>query len=106
MPEPDLKELMQMAQEMQKSMKEAHDDLSRQEYVGESGGGLVKVVADGRHELRKITLDPKVRNEELDIILDLVIAAANSATQAIEKAAEKRMFDLTKKLGLPKGETS
>jgi nucleoid-associated protein EbfC len=98
---PDLKELMRMAQEMQKSMKEAHDDLSRQEYVGEAGGGLVKVIMNGRHDTTKVIIDPKVRNEALEFIADLVAAANNAATREIEKASEKKMFDLTKKLGIP-----
>jgi DNA-binding YbaB/EbfC family protein len=98
---PDLKELMRMAQEMQKSMKEAHDDLSRQEYVGEAGGGLVKVVMDGRHDTKRVLIDPKVKNEELDFLADLIAAANNAANREIEKASEQKMLDLTKKLGIP-----
>lgn len=98
---PDLKELMRMAQEMQKSMKEAHDDLSRQEYVGEAGGGLVKVVMNGRHDTRKVVIDPKVKNEDLDFLADLIAAANNAAVREIEKASERKMLDLTKKLGIP-----
>lgn len=98
---PDLKELMRMAQDMQKSMKEAHDDLSKQEYVGEAGGGLVKVMMNGRHETKKVVIDPKVKNEELDFLADLIAAANNAANREIERASEKKMLDLTKKLGLP-----
>lgn len=97
---PDLKELMRMAQEMQKNMKEAHDDLSRQQYVGEAGG-LVKVIMNGRHDTIEVTIDPKAKNEELDFLADLIAAANNAATREIEKASEKKMFDLTKKLGIP-----
>lgn len=98
---PDLKELMRMAQDMQKSMKEAHDDLSKQEYVGEAVGGLVKVVMNGRHDTKRVIIDPKMKNEELNVLADLIVAANNAATRAIEKASEKKMLDLTKKLGIP-----
>lgn len=98
---PDLKELMRMAQDMQKSMKEAHDDLSRQEYVGEAGGGLVKVIMNGRHDTKKVVIDPKMKDEPLDFLADLVAAANNAATREIERASEKKMLDLTKKLGIP-----
>jgi len=98
---PDLKELMRMAQEMQKSMKEAHDDLSRQEYIGEAGGGLVKVVMNGRHDTKRVIIDPKVKNEDIDFLADLIAAANNAATREIEKASEKKMLDLTQKLGIP-----
>ncbi|MBA2655039.1 MAG: YbaB/EbfC family nucleoid-associated protein [Gammaproteobacteria bacterium] len=98
---PDLKELMRMAQEMQQSMKEAHDDLSRQEYKGEAGGGLVTVYMNGRHDTKRVIFDPKVKSEDLEFLADLVAAANNAATREIEKASEKKMFDLTKKLGIP-----
>jgi DNA-binding YbaB/EbfC family protein len=103
---PDLKELMRMAQEMQKSMKEAHDDLSRQEYVGEAGGGLVKVIMNGRHDTKRVIFDPKIKDEiedssNLEFLADLIAAANNAATREIEKASEKKMLNLTKKLGLP-----
>ncbi len=98
---PDLKELMRMAQDMQKSMKEAHDDLSKQEYVGEAGGGLVKVVMNGRHDTKKVYIDHKVKDETLEFLADLVAAANNAATREIERASERKMLDLTKKLGIP-----
>lgn len=100
---PDLNELMRMAKKMQESMKEAHDDLSRQEYVGEAGGGLVKVVMNGRHDTKKVMIDQKVKSESLEFLADLVAAANNAATREIEKASEKKMLDLTKKLGIPGG---
>lgn len=100
---PDLKELMRMAQDMQRNMKEAHDDLSRQEYVGEAGGGLVKVIMNGRHDTKKVIIDPKVKTEEIDFLADLIAAANNAATREIERASEKKMLDLTKKLGIPGG---
>jgi nucleoid-associated protein EbfC len=98
---PDLKELMRMAQDMQKSMKEAHDDLSRQEYVGEAGGGLVKVIMNGRHDTKKVVIDPKLKNEDIEFLADLITAANNAATREIEKASEKKMLDLTQRLGIP-----
>lgn len=103
---PDLKELMRMAQEMQKSMKEAHDDLSRQEYVGEAGGGLVKVTMNGRHDTKKVFIDEKVKSESLEFLADLIAAANNAATREIERASERKMADLTKKLGIPGTEGS
>jgi nucleoid-associated protein EbfC len=98
---PDIKELMRMAQEMQKSMKEVHDELSSQEFVGKSGSGLVTLVMTGEHRMKKLILDPKVGKEDLEVIADLVVAAHNAVIREIDKASEKRMLDLTKKLGIP-----
>jgi nucleoid-associated protein EbfC len=98
---PDLNELMKIAQEMQKSMKEAHEDLSRQEYIGEAGGGLVTVVMNGRHDTKRVTIAPQALQEDKAILEDLIAAANNAAVLKIEQASEQKMMQLTKKLGLP-----
>jgi DNA-binding YbaB/EbfC family protein len=98
---PDLKELMRMAQEMQQNMKEAHEDLSRQEFVGEAGNGLVKVVMNGRHDTKRVVIDPKALEEGLEYLADLLMAANNAAIRSIEKASEAKMMLLSKKLGIP-----
>jgi DNA-binding YbaB/EbfC family protein len=103
---PDLKELMRIAEEMQKSMKEAHDDLSKQEYVGEAGvGKKVTFIINGRHETKKVIIDPQLapelKQESLELIAALVAAASNAANRTLEKDSEKRIMALTKKFGMP-----
>jgi DNA-binding YbaB/EbfC family protein len=103
MASPDIKELLKMAQEMQKSMKEAHEDLTRQQYVGEAGGGLVTIKMNGSREIPKggVHIDPKALQEDKEVLEDLIAAAANSASRKIEKASEQKMVQLTKNLGIP-----
>ncbi len=98
---PDIKELMRMAQEMQKSLKEAHDDLAKQEYVGEAGAGLVKVTLNGKQEATRFEFDPKVKLESLSFLAEICVAAVNAAHHQVEKATAKRMTDVSKKIGLP-----
>ncbi|MDY0136339.1 MAG: YbaB/EbfC family nucleoid-associated protein, partial [Thiomicrospira sp.] len=49
--------LMKQAQEMQKNMEKAQQEIAQMEVIGEAGGGLVKVVMTGKHELVKVELD-------------------------------------------------
>jgi nucleoid-associated protein EbfC len=101
---PDLEKLMRMAQKMQEEMKEAHTVLTAAEYTGEAGGGLVKVIMDGRHDIKQIIIDPKVREESLEFLADLIAAATNGANRKVEKATEQKMMSLSQKLGVPNSE--
>lgn len=112
---PDLKELLKMAQEMQQSMKEAHEDLSRQIYSGKDGEDFLEVSMNGKHETvgtakinRKILREFNIPAEMskpvedlLSFIEGLIPAANNAANRNIEKASEQKMLQLTKKLGIP-----
>ena len=114
---PDLKELLKMAQEMQQSMKEAHEDLSRQAYRGKDGEDYLEIDMNGKHDTLKAKFNRKILNEFkippemtktvddlLSFIEGLIPAANNAANRAIEKASEQKMMQLTKKLGLPGAE--
>ncbi len=56
---------------------------------------------NGRHDTKKVILDPKVSTHDLEFLADLIAAANNAANREIEKASERKMMDLTKKLGIP-----
>lgn len=112
---PDLKELLKMAQEMQQSMKAAHEDLSRQAYTGKDGEAYLAVSMNGKHDtltakfdrikiLDEFKIPQEMRqtvNDLLGFIEGLIPAANNSTNRIIEKASEQKMMQLTKKLGLP-----
>jgi DNA-binding YbaB/EbfC family protein len=52
--------LMQQAQKMQQEMEKAQAELANMEVTGEAGGGLVKVVMNGRHAVRSVQIDPSL----------------------------------------------
>ena len=96
--------MMKQAQQLQKKMSEAQEKLSSIEVEGVSGGGLVKVTANAKGEIKKILLDESIiRPEEKDIIEDLILAAINDAKQKGEAAAQEEMKNLTGGLPLPPG---
>lgn len=79
----NLNNLMKEAQKMQKKMQDAQKELSDMSVTGESGGGLVKVTTNGRHEIKKVEINPNLMDEDVEMIEDLVAAAMNDAVRKI-----------------------
>lgn len=100
---PDMNKLMQEAQKMQARMQQAQKDLENMLVTGVSGGGLVEVQMTGRHEVKKVTLDEDVMDEEKSIVEDLIAAAVNDAVRKIERESRGKMASLTAGLDLPAG---
>lgn len=93
--------IMKQAQQMQRKMQETQAKLALEEKEGTSGGGLVKVVLNGKSEMKKITLDKSLMNaEEMDVLEDLILAAYNDAHQKIDAMMEEGMKEATNGVGL------
>ena len=95
--------LMKQAQKMQEDMQKAQEEIANMEIEGQSGGGLVKVLMNGRHELRKVTIDDSLLSDDKDMLEDLVAAAVNDATHKLAQASTERMSGLTSGIELPAG---
>lgn len=96
--------LMKQAQEMQKKMKEAQDEMQNKEFEGSAGGSMVKVITNGTGSAKKITIDESLlKAEEKEILEDLIIAAFNDAKKKAEEGSEELMKNATGGLNLPKG---
>ncbi len=92
--------LMRQAQQMQENMQK---ELGNLEVTGESGGGMVKVVLNGRHEAKKVTIEPKLVSEDLEMLEDLVAAAINDASRKIEERSKEKYAGLMSGIKLPPG---
>lgn len=92
--------LMKKAQEMQKNLEKAQEELSSLEINGESGAGMVKVTMTGKHDLKKVTIDPSILDDK-EMLEDLVAAAVNDANRKLEEQTSSKMGGLT--AGLPGG---
>ncbi len=95
--------LMKQAQKMQERMAQAQEEVAKMEVEGQSGGGLVKVIMTGRHELRRVSIDDSLVGDDKDMLEDLIAAAVNDATQRVEKESSTRMSDVTAGMNLPAG---
>ncbi len=56
---------------------------------------MVKVTLNGRHEARRVTIDPSIANEDLAVLEDLIAAAINDAVHRAERAQQEKMATLT-----------
>jgi len=96
--------MMKQAQQLQQKMAEAQEKLNAIEVEGISGGGLVKVTATAKGEIKRILLDDSImKPEEKEITEDLIVAAINDAKQKGEAAAQEEMKNITGGLPLPPG---
>ena len=98
----NIAQLMQQAQKMQEQMKKAQEELGQLEVTGQAGGGLVTVIMNGRHEVRRVTIDPDIANDR-EMIEDLVAAAVNDAINKVQETSQEKMSGLTSSLNLPPG---
>ena len=95
--------LMKQAQKMQADMQKAQEELANMEVEGQAGGGMVKVVMNGRHEIRRVSLDDSLMQDDKEMIEDLLAAAVNDAVRRIEQETSDKMSGLTAGLNLPGG---
>lgn len=95
--------LMKQAQLMQENMKKLQEQLAVMEIEGQAGSGLVKVVMTGRHEVRRVGIDPKLLADDREMLEDLVAAAFNDAARKVDETTQQRMAAATAGLPLPPG---
>jgi len=95
--------LMRQAQQMQENMQKAQAELAALEVTGESGAGMVKIVLNGRHEAKKVSIEPKLLTEDLEMLEDLVAAAVNDAARKIEERTKEKYAGLMSGMNLPPG---
>ena len=100
----NISNMMKQAQQLQKKMTDAQEQLSSIEVEGISGGGLVKVIATAKGEIKRIILDDSImKPEEKEITEDLIVAAINDAKQKGEAASQEELKNITGGLPLPPG---
>jgi nucleoid-associated protein EbfC len=96
--------LMKQAAQMQSRMQEMQAKLETMELDGEAGAGLVRVTLNGKGDLRKIHIDPKLLDPtDPELLEDLMIAAHRDAKTKIEAATASEMQKITGGLQLPPG---
>ncbi|HEX9803933.1 MAG TPA: YbaB/EbfC family nucleoid-associated protein [Gammaproteobacteria bacterium] len=95
--------LMKQAQKMQEQMQRAQEELANMEVTGQAGGGMVKVVMTGRHDLKRVSIDDSLMQDDKEMLEDLVAAAVNDAVRQLEQVSQEKMGGLTAGLNLPGG---
>ncbi|MFO7637387.1 MAG: YbaB/EbfC family nucleoid-associated protein [Clostridia bacterium] len=98
----NLGNLMKQAQKMQMEMQKAQEELEASVFEAQSGGGVVKVVFNGKKQMQSITILPEaVDPDDVEMLEDLVIAAVNQAMENIEETTKEKVGRLTGGMKIP-----
>lgn len=90
----NLQKMMKQAQQMQKKMEEAQAELENIEVTGSSGGDMVQITLNGKGIMKSAKIDPKVIDpDDLEMLEDLIVAAANDAKNKVDEESNKKMQD-------------
>jgi len=89
--------MLKQIQKMQAEMEKVQNGLGNKTVTQESGGGMVKVTANGKKEIISINIDPEViKEDDKEMLEDLVVAAVNKALEAANKMAEEELGNVTR----------
>ena len=100
----DIGEMMKQAGQMQAKMQEMQEKLAEIEVSGEAGGGMVKVVLNGKGYAKAVAIERSLMKEDdAEILEDLIAAAINDAKSKLETQSAEQMKGLTEGLPLPPG---
>lgn len=84
--------MMKQAQKLQKQMMEIQEEISKKTVEGSSGGGMVKVTANGHQDILEVKIDPEVVDpEDIELLEDLIVAAITNAREKAKSLMEDEM---------------
>jgi DNA-binding YbaB/EbfC family protein len=95
--------MMKQAMALQANMKKAQEEIAAMEITGESGGGMVKVTMNGKHEVKRVQIEPQVVSEDREMLEDLIAAAINDAVNKVDQQTQARMANVMSGVELPPG---
>jgi len=94
--------LMKQAQQMQARMAKMQEEVGKRTVEASAGGGMVKVVANGKQEILELTLEPEVVDpDDIEMLQDLILAAINEAMRKAQAMMAEEMSKLTGGLKIP-----
>lgn len=95
--------IMKQAQAMQEKMQRAQEEIARLEVTGEAGAGMVKVTMLGNHNVRRVSIDDSLMQDDKDMLEDLIAAAINDAVRRVEETSKEKMATVSGGMQLPPG---
>ncbi len=99
----NLGNLMKQAQKIQENMQQAQEELATMEVTGQAGGGMVSVIMTGKHDVKRVSIDDALMEDDKEMIEDLLAAAVNDAVRKIEKESQEKMSGMTSGFPMPPG---
>ena len=98
----NMAKMMKQVQKMQADMAKIQEGLADKEVESTAGGGVVRVVANGRQEITAVEIQPEaVDPEDVEMLQDLILTAVNEALQQSQELASQEMGKVTGGLNIP-----
>src|SRR3954453_16161482 len=95
--------MMKQAMQMRANLKKGQEKIAAMEVIGEAGGGMIKVTMTGKHEVKRVQIEPAVASEDREMLEDLIAAAMNDAVHKVEARTQEKMNSLMAGVQLPPG---
>jgi len=94
--------ILRQAQQLQAKLAKAQEELADMTTEATAGGGAIKIVIDGKHIVRSITIDPDVVSSgDIEMLQDMMVAAMNEAVNKSQEMAANHLGKLTGGLNIP-----
>ncbi|KGP71431.1 YbaB/EbfC family nucleoid-associated protein [Pontibacillus yanchengensis] len=98
----NMNNMMKQMQKMQKKMEKAQEELYEMSFEATAGGGMVKVVANGKKEITDVQIQEDVVDpDDVDMLQDLILAATNDVIKQIDDKTNDTMGEFTKGMNMP-----
>jgi DNA-binding YbaB/EbfC family protein len=99
----NMNQFVRQAQALQANLQKAQAEIATLEVTGEAGGGMIKVTMTGRHEVKRVQIEPSISSEDREMLEDLIAAAINDAVHRVEAATQAKMSSVMGGMSLPPG---
>ena len=98
----NMNQMIKQAQKMQEQMLKMQEEMETKNYEAAAGGGAVKVVIDGKREIKEVILAPEVVDpDDIEMLQDLIIAAVNEGLRKVDEESSAQLGSITGGLNIP-----
>lgn len=98
----NMNEIVRQAQIMQNKLGKLQEEAEKNTYEASAGGGMVKVVVNGKQVMQSITIDPEaLKDADVEMLQDLILSAVNEANRISRESLEREMTNLSGGIRLP-----
>lgn len=98
----NMNQMIKQAKKMQEQMAKMQEDMESKTYEAAVGGGAVKVVLDGKRELKEVIISPEVVDpDDVEMLQDLIVAAVNEGMRKAEEDSASQLSSITGGLNIP-----
>ena len=98
----NMNDLLRQAQVMQNKIARLQQEMAEKDVEASAGGGMVKVVMNGRQEMKSITIDKAVMESgDAEMLQDLIITAVNEAVRIGRANLDREMANISGGIRIP-----